>query len=155
MSLNAWIFIFMLTPRRNLWSKMISNRFCNYESPNSPSYGTVCNFSIHLIYNTHIYQHLYSVCHVFTSFFHYISSDINKKIAFNIDLMRSNRLCKLLSIYCNPCKKNMLWKRTFACIFEMAFIVLSIISAKKIEQKITENIVFTKSCYWKTCSWRP
>ena len=41
-------------------------------------------------------------------------------------------------------EKYLLWKRTFACIFEMAFIVLSIISAKKIEQKITENIVFTK-----------
>ena len=105
--------------------------------------------SASILYITHIYiyQHLYSVCHVFTSFFHYISSDINKKIAFNIDLMRSNRLCKLLWIYCNPCIKNMLWKRTFACIFEMAFIVLSIISVKKIEQKITENIVFTKTCY--------
>lgn len=137
----------MLTPRRNLLSKIISNRFCNYEVVTVPL-TELYVISASILYITHIHINIYTQYAMFLRvFFHYISSDINKKIAFNIDLMRSNRLCKLLWIYCNPCIKNMLWKRTFACIFEMAFIVLSIISVKKIEQKITENIVFTKTCY--------
>ena len=84
MSLYAWIFIFILTPRRNLWSKMISNRFCNYESPNSPSYGTVCNFSIHLIYNTHIYINIYTQYAMFLRVFFTIFLQISTRKSLSI-----------------------------------------------------------------------
>ena len=145
----------MLTPRRNLLSKMISNRFCNYEVLTVPL-TELYVISASILYMTHTYINIYTQYAMFLRVFFTIFLQISTRKSLSIltwwgatDYVNFFRFTAILA------RKIFVMEKDFCMYFWDGFHSTFNNLSQKNWTKNNRKYRFYQTCYWKTCSWRP